>query len=208
MKNILFFFLLLLPCLAAAQSLLTDTAYVSNVNGIFYLISRYDYTDGTYAERSQRIGDTSDFYRVALQRFESEARDNANRVMGYINYSREISSAIRENAGIIAVTGKSPLDTLEKRAEAHLIDDGATWAMIAPTGNASVAFSVTAAGQLRYSIDGATPRAVAAAFDRYVMRLAAYPVAGQSLDLYWDEGRNRYVSQDGKIIIRKIVARR
>jgi hypothetical protein len=205
MKNI--FFLLLLPCLAAAQSPLTDTAYVSNVNGIFYLISRYDYTDGSYAERSQRIGDTAAFYNVALQRFESEARDNANRVMGYINYSREIGSAIRENAGIIAVTGKSPLDTLEKRAEAHLIDDGATWAMIAPTGNAPVAFSVTAAG-LRYSIDGATPRAVAAAFDRYVIRLAAYPAAGQSLDLYWDEGRNRYISQDGKIVIRKIPIRR
>lgn len=207
MKNIIFF-LLLLPCLAAAQSPLTDTAYVSNVNGIFYLISRYDYTDGTYAERSQRIGDTAAFYNVALQRFESEARDNANRVMGYINYSREIGSAIRENAGILAVTGKSPLATLQKRAEAHLIDTAATWAMIAPTGNASVAFSVTAAGQLRYSIDGGTPRNIAAAFDRYVIRLAAYPAAGQSLDLYWDEGRNRYVSQDGKIIIRKVTVRR
>jgi 2',3'-cyclic-nucleotide 2'-phosphodiesterase (5'-nucleotidase family) len=128
--------------------------------------------------------------------------------MGYINYSREIGNAIRENAGIIAVTGKSPLDTLEKRAEKHLIDTAATWAMIAPTGNASVSFGVTAAGQLRYSIDGGTPRNVAAAFDRYVIRLASYPVAGQSLDLYWDEGRSRYISQDGKIVIRKIPIRR
>jgi len=100
------------------------------------------------------------------------------------------------------------LAALQKRAEAHLIDTAATWAMIAPTGNASVAFSVTAAGQLRYSIDGGTPRNIAAAFDRYVIRLAAYPAAGQSLDLYWDEGRNRYVSQDGKIIIRKVTVRR
>jgi hypothetical protein len=206
MKNI--FFLLLFPCLAAAQSVIYDTAYVVNQNGIFYLTSRYEYNDGSYAERSQRIGDTAAFYRVALQRFESEASNNASQVLGYVNYGREITNAIRENAGILAVTGKSPLDTLEKRAEAHLIDSAATWAMIAPTGNASVAFGVTPAGQLRYSIDGATPRAVAAAFDRYVIRLSAYPVAGQSLDLYWDEGRNRYVSQDGKIIIRKIVARR
>jgi hypothetical protein len=200
------FFILLLPYLASAQSPVSDTTYVVQIADMFYLITKTDYSDGGYSEQMRRIGDASQFFQSALQRFESDAMNMANLVTGYVSNGRQIGTAIRENAGITSATAKSPLDTLAQRARPHLIDAGATWTLVTPTGNTSVTFSATANGALRYALDGATPRSVTA-FAKYIIRLAAYPAAGQFLDLYWDEGRNRYVSQDGKFILRRNVTR-
>jgi hypothetical protein len=45
-------------------------------------------------------------------------------------------------------------------------------------------------------------------FGKNMIRLTSYPTTGSFLDLYWDEGRKLYVSQDGKIIIRRLVLNR
>ena len=201
------FLIALVPSLLLAQSPVGDTAYVVQIADVFYLITKTDYSDGGYSEQMRRIGNASQFYESATQRFESDAANMANLVTGYYNNSRQIGTAIRENAGILSATGKSPLDTLAQRARPHLIDSISTWVLVTPTGNNAVTFNVTQAGALRYSVDGATTRGVTA-FAKYIIRLAAYPAQGQFLDLYWDEGRKRYISQDGKFILRRNAAAR
>lgn len=205
MKQIIFA-ILLLPCLAFTQSPVDDTTYVIKIDTLFYLVSKTEYSDGGYVEQMRRIGDASQFFQSALQRFESDAMNMANLVTGYVGNGKQIAMAIRENTGIASATGKSPLDTLAQRARPNLVDAGAMWTLVTPTGNAAVTFSATANGALRYSVDGATARSVTA-FGRYIIRLSAYPAAGQFLDLYWDEGRNRYVSQDGKFVLRQNATR-
>jgi hypothetical protein len=45
-------------------------------------------------------------------------------------------------------------------------------------------------------------------FGKNMIRLTSYPTTGSFLDLYWDEGRKLYVSQDGKSIVRRLVLNR
>ena len=206
MKQILFAFCFLLAIAAKAQSVSDDTSYVINVAGVFYLVTNTEYSDGSYMEKSTLLGDTVQFYQNTLNAFLQRADDYAKIVVNTYEFSRNISSAIRENAGIASVMGKNPLDTLAQQARPHLLAPSATWTLVTPTGNAGVTFSAMANGVLRYSVDGATARSVTA-FGRYIIRLSAYPAAGQFLDLYWDEGRNRYVSQDGKFVLRRNATR-
>ena len=206
MKQIVFAFCFLLSIALQGQSIKEDTSYMINVGGVFYLVTNTEYSDGSYIEKSSRIGDTLQLFENTLNGLINRSSDYSKIVVNYYEFSRNISSAIRESAAIVATTGKSPLDTLAQQARPHLLTPAAMWTLVTPTGNAAVTFSATANGALRYSVDGATARSVTA-FGRYIIRLSAYPAAGQFLDLYWDEGRNRYVSQDGKFVLRRNATR-
>ena len=195
-------FLIVLPFAAFGQSPISDTSYVVKTGNLFYLITNTGYSDGGYAERMTLIGDSVRFYDAALNRFENTAIDIANKATAAALYSREIGAAIRENTGIIAATGKNPVDTLTRRAITHIVIAGSNWSLTTPTGTNAILFNQTASGGIRYSVDGSAARNVTA-FNKYVIRLTAYPSTGQFLDLYWDEGRNRYISQDGKISLRR-----
>jgi hypothetical protein len=56
---------------------------------------------------------------------------------------------------------------------------------------------------LRYLVEGSTAKIVYV-FSKFAIRLISYPVLGQFLDLYWEEGKSRYISQDGKVILRQL----
>lgn len=206
MKQIFFAFCFLFSIALQGQTSKEDTSYIVNVGGIFYLITNVEYEDGGYNERGIRLGDTVQFYQNTLNGFLQRADDYSKIVANTFELTRNISAAIRENIAIINATGKNPLDSLAQRARPHLVDAGATWTLVTPTGNASIIFSATANGALRYSVDGATARSVTA-FARYIIRLSAYPAQGQFLDLYWDEIKRRYISQDGKFVLRRNVTR-
>jgi hypothetical protein len=138
-----------------------------------------------------------------LQKFESTANSFANFVNGSYFYGKETTGAIRENAGIIAITGKSPIDTLGVQTFEFLSDNKFRWVI----NNTPITFSITANKVLRYAIEGTAARTMFG-FGKNMIRLTSYPTTGNFLDLYWDEGRKLYVSQDGKIIIRRLVLNR
>jgi hypothetical protein len=186
-----------------AQSPIFDTAYVILKNSKFYLLNRIEYDDDSYYEKVTIIGDTSQFYISALQKFESTANSYANFVNGSYFYSKETTGAIRENAGIIAITGKSPIDTLGVQTFEFLSDNKFRWVI----NNSPITFSITANKVLRYAIEGTAARTMFG-FGKNMIRLTSYPTTGNFLDFYWDEGRKLYVSQDGKSIIRRLVLNR
>ena len=190
-----------------AQSPVFDTAYVISKNSKFYLLNRIEYDDDSYYEKVTIIGDTSQFYISALQKFESTANSYANFVNGSYFYSKEITNALRENTGITQITGKSPIDSLGLRTFDHLSDDNFRWTINTGSGAIPITWNKTANNSLRYTVQGSTAKALFG-FGKALIRLNAFPVTGSFLDLYWDEGRKLYVSQDGKSIVRRLVLNR
>jgi hypothetical protein len=186
-----------------AQSPIFDTAYVLPLNGKFYLLNRIEYDDDSYYEKVTIIGDTAQFYLSALQKFESTANSFANFVNGSYFYGKETTGAIRENAGIIAITGKSPIDSLGLQTFEFISDNKFRWVI----NNIPITFSITANKVLRYTVEGSTIKTMFG-FGKNMIRLTSYPTTGSFLDLYWDEGRKLYVSQDGKSIVRRLVLNR
>lgn len=203
MKRIIYFIALFYSTFTMAQNQVFDTAYVLPLNGKFYLVNRIEYDDNSYYEKMTMIGDTAQFYLSALQKFESTANSFANFVNGSYFYGRETTGAIRQNAGIEAITGKSPIDTLGVRTFEFLSDDKFKWVI----NNVPITFTITANKVLRYTVEGSTIKTMYG-FGKSVIRLTSYPTTGSFLDLYWDEGRKLYVSQDGKINLKRISATR
>lgn len=203
MKRIIYCIALFYSSFTMAQNQVFDTAYVLPLNGKFYFVNRIEYDDDSYYEKMTMIGDTAQFYLSALQKFESTANSFANFVNGSYFYGKETTGAIRENAGIEAITGKSPIDTLGVRTFEFLSNDKFRWVI----NNSPITFNITANKVLRYTVEGTAARTMYG-FGKSVIRLTAYPTTGSFLDLYWDEGRKLYVSQDGKIILRRLSATR
>lgn len=199
MKRIIYFIALFYSTFTMAQNQVFDTAYVLPLNGKFYLVNRIEYDDYSYYEKMSMIGDTAQFYLSALQKFESTANSFANFVNGSYFYGKETTGAIRENVGIEAITGKSPIDTLGVRTFEFLSDDKFKWVI----NNVPITFTITANKVLRYTVEATAARTMYG-FGKSVIRLTSYPTTGSFLDLYWDEGRKLYVSQDGKINLRRI----
>ena len=206
MKRILILFTFFSTVLNA-QSPVFDTAYVISKNSKFYLLNRIEYDDDSYYEKVTIIGDTAQFYLSALQKFESTANSYANFVNGSYFYSKEITNAIRENTGITQITGQSPIDTLGLRTFQHLSDSTFRWVINTGSGAIPITWNKTANGSLRYTVQGSTAK-VLFGFGKALIRLNAFPTTGNFLDLYWDEGRKLYVSQDGKSIVRRLVLNR
>ena len=190
-----------------AQSPVFDTSYVISKNSKFYLLNRIEYDDDSYYEKVTIIGDTAQFYLSALQKFESTANSYANFVNGSYYYSKEITGAIKENIGITQITAKSPIDSLGLQTFEHLNDSTFKWVINTGTGAIPITFSKASNKSLRYTVQGTTAR-ILYGFGKSLIRLNGFPTTGNFLDLYWDEGRKLYNSQDGKSIIRRLALNR
>jgi hypothetical protein len=58
MKTIALFFFLL-PMLAAAQDVTFDTTYLSQQNGVYYVVQRVEFDNGEYEEKARQLGDST-----------------------------------------------------------------------------------------------------------------------------------------------------
>lgn len=207
MKNLNFIIIFLLPFTIYCQNVISDTSYVVSENGFFYLNNTINYDDNSYVINKSFIGDTIQFYTSTLRNFQNKASDYSIKVVRTNTFSKEISAAIRENKSIELITGKNPIDTLGLQTFEFLSDNKFKWMINTGTGAIPITFNITSAKALRYTIESTASR-IMYGFGQNVIRLISFPTTGSFLDLYWDEGRKLYVSQDGKIIIKKILATR
>ena len=203
MKNFNFVIIFLLPLTIYCQNVVTDTSYVISENGYFYLNHTIVYDDNSYVISKKIIGDTLDFYALSLRHLQNKINEYNVKVVNTNMFSKEITTEIRENANILQITGKSPIDTLGVRTYEFLSDNKFRWII----NNTPITFTITANKVLRYTVEGATIKTMFG-FGKNMIRLTSYPTTGSFLDLYWDEGRKLYVSQDGKINLRRISATR
>lgn len=200
MKKIFFF--LLFASQLQSQTITFDTSYVKIIDNAYYLIYRADYADGGYYEKASIIGDTSQLYYGALSSFENNANNFADKVVAYYDFGRKITAVIRENNNLLTMTGKNPLDTILKNNAEFYTDN--KWQITSLGTTAAVDFNYNKnTSAFRYIVEGSTAKN-AIVFSKFVIRLISYPVLGQFLDLYWEEGKSRYISQDGKVWIRQL----
>lgn len=200
MKKIFFF--LLFASQLQSQTITFDTSYVKIIDNAYYLIYRADYADGGYYEKASIIGDTSQLYYGALSSFENNANNFADKVIAYYDFGRKTTAAIRENNNILELTGKNPLDTILKNHEAFYTDN--KWQITSLGTTAAVDFNYNKnTSAFRYIVEGSTAKN-AIVFSKFAIRLISYPTLGQFVDLYWEEAKNRYISQDGKLILRQL----
>ena len=185
-----------------AQNIIYDTTYVKVIDNAYYLVYHADYVDGGYYEKATIIGDTSQLYYGALSSFENNANNFADKVSAYYDFGRKINAAIRENNNLLAITGKNPLDTIAKNNQEFLT--GNKWQITDLNVTKGIDFNYNKNTVIiRYIVDGSTAKNLIC-FSKYVIRLLSYPTLGQSLDLYWEEAKNRYISQDGKVWIKQL----
>jgi hypothetical protein len=200
MKQIIFF--LLFVSQLSAQSITFDTSYVKIIDNTYYLVYRADYTDGGYYEKASIIGDTSQLYNGAMASFENNANNFADKVIAYHDFGRKTTAAIRENNNIQELTGKNPLDTILKNNEAFYTDN--KWQITSLGTTEAVDFNYNKnTSAFRYIVEGSAAKN-AIVFSKFAIRFFSYPALGQFVDLYWEEAKNRYISQDGKVILRKL----
>jgi len=200
MKKIFFF--LLFASKLQAQTITFDTSYVKIIDNAYYLIYRADYADGGYYEKASIIGDTSQLYYGALSSFENNANNFADKVVAYYDFGRKITAVIRENNNLLTMTGKNPLDTILKNNAEFYTDN--KWQITSLGITAAVDFNYNKnTSAFRYIVEGSTAKN-AIVFSKFVIRLISYPILGQFIDLYWEEAKNRYISQDGKVILRQL----
>jgi hypothetical protein len=200
MKKIFFF--LLFASQLQSQTITFDTSYVKIIDNAYYLIYRADYADGGYYEKASIIGDTSQLYYGALSSFENNANNFADKVVAYYDFGRKITAVIRENNNLLTMTGKNPLDTILKNNAEFYTDN--KWQITSLGTTAAVDFNYNKnTSAFRYIVEGSTAKN-AIVFSKFAIRLISYPVLGQFLDLYWEEGKSRYISQDGKVILRQL----
>jgi len=134
--------------------------------------------------------------------FENNANNFADKVIAYYDFGRKTTAAIRENNNIQELTGKNPLDTILKNNEAFYTDN--KWQITSLGTTLAVDFNYNKnTSAFRYIVEGSTPKN-AIVFSKFAIRLISYPVLGQFVDLYWEEAKNRYISQDGKVILRQL----
>jgi hypothetical protein len=200
-----------------AQNVVFDTSWIESkivdkeitendstwivLDTVFFLTYKMDFSDGSYNTRSSYIGNKDALYIQGLQKMESKAAEIANKVVSATAIQREITYAIQENTGVIAISGQSPLDTLTIKTAMVLTNNDFIYEIVSGSDVKNISFALNSQGKLRYVIDGQTAKAVWG-FDKWIIRLVNYN--GSPLDLFWDENRKRYVSQDGKTILRRI----
>ncbi len=85
MKKAILFFLFLVPLLATAQQVTTDTTYLTNTAGVFYQVRDIQYDDGSQDFKKIKLGDT-----LAAKTYLFATAINANQevggaAIGYLN---------------------------------------------------------------------------------------------------------------------------
>ena len=204
MKNILFL-LAFLPLFAFGQTPLSDTTYVKQIGVNFYEVTRFVYdTDGNeYNERQKLIGDSITLYTVRKNKFEQRGKDLAIEVQATSTFGKEITAILRQSDRTEALTGINPLDSLQKENIEYYT--GNTFQILGDSIE-ELAFTVTAAGNLRCKVNNGTNKNVTV-IGREVVRINNYPTQGKSTD-FFSNGRAIFLTQDGKKRIRRTSANR
>lgn len=175
MKQLTFIIALFLALTAQAQNVTRDTLYTVNINGRFLEVQRFDYSDGSYAETSKAIGDTTSLIDYMELRFYKQAQ-TYDRLASQLRFApRDFGRMVQEDAKALAEFGRSPLIELQQQYDSTFMLD--SYELDAKP----ISARRTAAGKLVFVVDG-----VNCAVDLFgdAMRIRNYPATGKVTVLY------------------------
>lgn len=187
MKQILFFALLFLCSLSAfTQTVTLDTTYIVNEGGQFFELSRINYSNGSYSEKKDFLGDTLTIFNRYVAKIEGEANEIAAAAATAYKMRQKTSDWAKLDTITTARLLRSPITAIADSYEREFL-----------TGNWQIEFSGTSTAatfprlssnkRIRLQANG-TARTML--LYGKVMRLVNYPFTGlntlfQLREGYW-----------------------
>lgn len=197
MKKILF--LLLLPLSVFAQrETKTDTTYLINESGKWFSARRVVYINNEETFNKTLIGDTARLVQNQIERITAQAASMARDAQTVSNFKRQLAGLIRESNAVLAASGVSPIDTVQKLHVLKFLAPG--WTIRQSGAITDISFLVNAQGRFRYTITGQQTRNADLFGD--VIILNAYPTTGNRVELYRNSEGN-YMSLDRSVVVRE-----
>lgn len=198
MKNTIFLLFLFATSLSA-QDVTKDSIAVVSIGGGMVQATHYlEYSNGAkvttvsapetavnYANAKQ-----ADWTRKSL-RMGSDARL-------ILTFQKALTELERENTDVKALTGISPLDTIQAALVAPLLESG--WKIRVDTASTDIVFSVNASGQLRHKVGAATTRNATMYHEFLVLK--NYPTTLTNM-VFVKKANGNYSDFSGRYIIRK-----
>ena len=187
MKQTLILTLLFLCSLSAfTQTVTLDTTYIVNQGGVFFELSRIEYTNGSYSEKKDFLGDTVTIFNRYVAKVEGEANEIAAAAATAYRMRQKTSDWAKLDTITTARLLRSPITAIADSYEKEFL-----------TGNWQIEFSgtSTAATFPRLSSNkrirlqpatGGTPRTML--LYAKVLRIVNYPFSGVNILFQLREG--------------------
>ena len=196
MRNIIYFLFLPLSLFAQRETKV-DTTWIENAGGQFFGVRRIVYLNDEEDYKKTLIGDTARLAQNQVERITTRAASMAVDASQVSTFKRKLADLLRESDAVLAASGVSPIDTVQKLHVLKFLSPGWT---IRENGTISdVSFIVNANGRLRYTVTGQAARNADLFGD--VMILNAYPAQGSQVGLYRNSEGN-YMSLDRSVVVR------
>ena len=196
MRNILYFRFLPLSLFAQRETKV-DTTWIENAGGQFFGVRRIVYLNNEEDYKKTLIGDTARLAQNQVERITTRAASMARDAQTVSNFKRQLAGLIRESNAVLAASGVSPIDTVQKLHVLKFLSPG--WTIRESGVISDVSFIVNANGRLRYTVTGQSARNADLFGD--VMILNAYPITGSQIELYRNSEGN-YMSLDRSVVVR------
>lgn len=200
MRNIIIFFLILLPALLTAQSreVVLDSTWISNENGLFFENHITVFNTGEEEGGYKRLlGDTVKVLDKFANRIEQAASRFANDATVIVQYPAKIRELIRQDADVEDMLSLSPIKTIQDKYSARFTDT--TWQVRSGSDILDIVFFVNGAGNLRYTLDTFPTKTAILLGD--IIRLNNYQ-DGTFDPILYRIGDNVFSSIDKSIILR------
>lgn len=196
MKQLLFFFLFLMPRVILAQDVVYDTTYVTTTDTGFLQIKERIFETGRKF-KDEIPYDTVQIISVYLGTAQSVANDIAKAAVTAIARQRAVKQLKDYDIGVQAIAGFSGADSIAKQLfERHLAGKTLEWDSLATIISAEV--NPRAQGGYNLRLNGVNNRLDI--FDKRWLRVRNFPVQGTDTDLWLYKGE--YTSFDGVYILR------
>ena len=196
MRNIIYFLFLPLSLFAQRETKV-DTTWIENAGGQFFGVRRIVYLNDEEDYKKTLIGDTARLAQNQVERITTRAASMAVDASQVSTFKRKLADLIRESDAVLAASGVSPIDTVQKLHVLKFLSPG--WTIRQSGVITDVSFAVNANGRLRYTVTGQSARNADLFGD--VMILNAYPITGSQVELYRNSGGN-YMTLDRSVVVR------
>lgn len=200
MKHLIF---LLFPALCFSQDVTRDTSYLVNSSGKFFDISRTEYSDGTYNERSTLIGDTSAVLSAYVNQIINSAKQYSDAAIIAMRAQSATATLLKLDTATIQKIGFSPITSIMSSYEREFLQG--SWE-IQNSGSAAVSVTfprLSSNQRIRMLPSGGTARTFLIFGN--MLRIVNYPVSGNNVLFKVRNGRWENLTRT--IVLRKTTNR-
>jgi hypothetical protein len=168
-------------------------------NTTYFEVVTVTYDDESQDVTKRRVGPAAELARDQADKIEAKMRE----LLAPANIASKAKTVLNEagdaDATILALTAVSPLKVIQDRYVAALTAPG--WAIDEGAGFVPLVFSVSAQGNLRYTVNGGSTKN--ATIYGPVIRLKNYPASPVETDFYLSESGNRFFSLPNRAVVIK-----